>query len=71
MVPVSAGVAMGERPSVLAIAGVLVSLPAIVLVAASGSVRGKLDGLVAGLAFGVLFVGLAFDAHFRAIGTRN
>jgi len=64
VVPVAAGVAMGERPSVLAIAGVLVSLPAIVLVAASGSVRGKLgaglvDGLVAGLAFGVLFVGLA------------
>jgi len=46
---------------------VLVSLPAIVLVAASGSVRGKLgaapkgllDGLVAGLAFGILFIGLA------------
>ena len=64
VVPVAAGVAMGERPSVLAIAGVLVSLPAIVLVAASGSVRGKLgaglvDGLVAGLAFGILFIGLA------------
>ena len=64
VVPVAAGVAMGERPSVLAIAGVLVSLPAIVLVAASGSVRGKLgagllDGLVAGLAFGILFLGLA------------
>ena len=67
VVPVAAGVAMGERPSVLAIAGVLVSLPAIVLVAASGPVRGKLgaapkgllDGLVAGLAFGILFIGLA------------
>ncbi len=49
---------------ILAVAGVLVSLPAIVLVAASGSVRGKLgagllDGLAAGLAFGILFVGLA------------
>ena len=45
-------------------AGVLVSLPAIVLVAASGSVRGKLgaglfDGLAADLAFGILFIGLA------------
>src|SRR3984957_19542384 len=46
------------------VAGVLVALPAIVLVAASGSVRGKLgtglfDGLAAGLAFGILFIGLA------------
>jgi len=64
VVPVVAGVVMGERPSLLAVAGVAVALPAIVLVAASGSVRGKLgagltDGLVAGLAFGILFVGLA------------
>jgi len=64
VVPVAAGIALGEHPSVLAVAGVLVSLPAIVLVAASGSVRGKLggglvDGLAAGLAFGILFVGLA------------
>jgi drug/metabolite transporter (DMT)-like permease len=68
VVPVLAGVALGERPSLLAIGGVLVALPAIVLVAASGSVRGKLggklggglfDGLVAGLAFGILFIGLA------------
>ncbi len=64
VVPVTVGLALGERPSVLAAAGVLVALPAIVLVAASGSVRGRLgaglsDGLVAGLAFGVLFVGLA------------
>jgi drug/metabolite transporter (DMT)-like permease len=64
VVPVVAGVALGERPGLLAVAGVLVSLPAIVLVAASGSVRGKLgaglfDGLVAGVAFGILFIGLA------------
>jgi len=64
VVPVMAGIAMGERPSVLAVAGVLVALPAIALVAASGSVRGKLgagltDGLAAGLAFGILFIGLA------------
>ena len=64
VVPVLAGVALGERPSLLAVGGVLVALPAIVLVAASGSVRGKLgvglvDGLAAGLAFGILFVGLA------------
>jgi drug/metabolite transporter (DMT)-like permease len=65
IVPVIAGVALGERPSLLSVAGVLVALPAIVLVAASGSVRGKLapkgllDGLAAGLAFGILFIGLA------------
>jgi uncharacterized membrane protein len=64
VVPVVAGIAMGERPSVLAVAGVLVALPAIMLAAAGGSVRGKLaagltDGLIAGLAFGILFIGLA------------
>ena len=67
VVPVAAGVALGERPSLLSVAGVLVALPAIALVAASGSVRGKLgaapkgllDGLAAGLAFGILFIGLA------------
>ena len=64
VVPVAAGVGLGERPSLLSVAGVLVALPAIVLVAASGSVRGKLgagllDGLAAGLAFGILFIGLA------------
>jgi len=64
VVPVAAGVVLGERPGLLAVAGVLVALPAIVLVAASGSVRGKLgaglfDGLAAGLAFGILFIGLA------------
>jgi drug/metabolite transporter (DMT)-like permease len=63
-VPVTVGVALGERPTMLATAGVLVALPAIVLVAASGSVRGKLgagmtDGLIAGVAFGIMFIGLA------------
>jgi uncharacterized membrane protein len=63
VVPVLAGVALGERPSPLAIGGV-VALPAIGLVVTSGSVRGKLggglvDGLAAGLAFGILFIGLA------------
>jgi drug/metabolite transporter (DMT)-like permease len=64
VIPVVAGVALGERPSLLAVAGVLVAMPAIVLVAVSGSVSGKLgsglvDGLAAGLAFGILFIGLA------------
>ena len=67
-VPVAAGVAMGERPTVLALAGVLIALPAIVLVAASGSASGlasgmfgsgMLDGLAAGAAFGFMFISLA------------
>ena len=71
-VPVVAGVAMGERPTVLALAGVLVALPAIVLVAASGSASGLargmfgsglLDGLAAGAAFGFMFIGLAQAGH--------
>jgi drug/metabolite transporter (DMT)-like permease len=64
VVPVVAGIALGERPGLLALAGVGVSLPAIVLVAGSGSVRGKLsaglvEGIAAGVLFGVLFIGLA------------
>jgi drug/metabolite transporter (DMT)-like permease len=72
VVPVAAGVALGERPGPLVVAGVMVALPAIVLVAASGpasgwasgSVRGLLggglpEGVAAGLAFGILFIGLA------------
>ena len=67
--PVLAGVALGERPGLLAVAGVLAALPAIVLVAASGALRarlgrgllggGVLEGVGAGLAFGILFIGLA------------
>jgi drug/metabolite transporter (DMT)-like permease len=69
-VPVAAGIAMGERPTMLALAGVLVALPAIVLVAATGSVRGMFgsgmtDGLVAGAAFGVMFIGLAQAGQVR------
>jgi drug/metabolite transporter (DMT)-like permease len=68
VVPVAAGVALGERPGPLVVAGVLVALPAIVLVAASGPIRGSVRGLLggglpegvaAGLAFGILFIGLA------------
>ncbi|GIH15816.1 EamA family transporter [Rugosimonospora africana] len=62
--PVAAGIAMGERPPLPALVGIAVSLPAIVLVTTNG--RGKgiartalLDGLGAGAAFGVMFIGLA------------
>jgi drug/metabolite transporter (DMT)-like permease len=64
VVPVVAGIALGERPRLLTVAGVVVALPAVVLVAASGPARGKLgaglfDGLAAGVAYGILFIGLA------------
>jgi drug/metabolite transporter (DMT)-like permease len=52
----------------LSLAGVAVALPAIMLVAAAGSVRGRLaaglpEGLAAGVAFGILFIGLAQAGH--------
>jgi drug/metabolite transporter (DMT)-like permease len=73
--PVVVGVALGERPSPLAWAGVALALPAIWLVSRSGSriqsqpgdARGRtaelVDGLGAGLGFGFLFIalGLAGD----------
>jgi uncharacterized membrane protein len=66
VVPVLVGFGTGERPGWWAAAGVLVALPAIALVAASGdgSPRGSersglLDGLMAGAAFGLMFVALA------------
>jgi drug/metabolite transporter (DMT)-like permease len=65
VLPVLVGVALGERPGPVTIVGVVVALPAIALVATSGTAaRGMLrtaltDGLVAGVAFGILFVGLA------------
>ena len=65
VVPVVVGIALGERPGVWAVLGVFVALPAIALVAANGAIgRGILggavtDGLVAGAAFGLMFVALA------------
>jgi uncharacterized membrane protein len=66
VVPVVVGVALGERPSPLAMIGVVMALPAIALAAANGTsgsvtlkTAGVTDGLVAGAGFGVLFVALA------------
>lgn len=64
-VPVGAGLAMGERPSALALTGVVVALLAIVLVsreeAPAGAPRGPVTAavrtaLLAGVAFGLFFV---------------
>jgi drug/metabolite transporter (DMT)-like permease len=65
VLPVLVGVAFGERPSWLVWVGVLVALPGIWLVSREttpdrpASTRGALvDGAIAGVGFGVLFVAL-------------
>jgi drug/metabolite transporter (DMT)-like permease len=69
-VPLVAGLAAGERPGLVAWLGITAALPAIWLVArepastvaspATGSgAAGVLDGVLAGLGFGVLFAALA------------
>jgi drug/metabolite transporter (DMT)-like permease len=68
LVPVVVGIVTGERPDVSVWAGVLLALPAIWLVSREpgGSVDGApaggsgvVDGILAGLGFGVLFAALA------------
>jgi drug/metabolite transporter (DMT)-like permease len=53
MVPLLVGVLAGERPAVLAWVGIAAALPGIWLVS-----REPVDGLLAGLGFGVLFAAL-------------
>jgi drug/metabolite transporter (DMT)-like permease len=70
---VLAGLLLGERPTALALTGIVLALPAIVAVSASGATAaepgaegggrgrhgtGVIAGLVAGACFAVLFVGL-------------
>lgn len=64
LVPAIVGLAGGDRPSALAWIGIVLALPAIFLVAStpSAGVRdatGLLDGVLAGIGFGVGFAGLA------------
>jgi drug/metabolite transporter (DMT)-like permease len=65
LIPVVVGVLLGERPAVLVWLGILLALPAIWLVARepSGSgppaLGGAMDGALAGMGFGLLFVALA------------
>ena len=67
LLPVAVGLVTGDRPSALALAGIVVAFPAIALVsrvveedaAAQAAHRGGVvDGILAGLGFGVLFVAL-------------
>ncbi len=69
LVPVAAGVLLGERPSLVVWGGILAALPGIWLVArnpvpedVSGELHrgtGAVDGVLAGLGFGTLFAALA------------
>jgi drug/metabolite transporter (DMT)-like permease len=66
VLPVAIGVATGERPTSLAWIGIVVALPGIWLVsrepalddAPGGVAAGLLDGLLAGVGFGLLFAAL-------------
>lgn len=63
-IPVLVGLATGERPHALALAGVVLALGAIVLVSLTraedepGRSSGVVEGLLAGLGFALLFIGL-------------
>jgi drug/metabolite transporter (DMT)-like permease len=65
VIPVVVGVLLGERPTALVWLGILLALPAIWLVArepsgpSAASPGGVVDGTLAGLGFGFLFVALA------------
>jgi len=67
LVPLAVGLLAGERPDVLAWAGIAVALPGIWLVSRdepqdqapeAGGANGLLDGILAGVSFGVLFAAL-------------
>lgn len=64
VVPVLAGLALGERPSLLAALGMVLALPGIWFVSrqplgTTTSTSGWIDGVLAGVGFGSLFVLLA------------
>lgn len=74
VVPVVAGLLFGERPSAVTLAGVVLVVPAILLISSGSSsgegtrrrgglVEGAVDGLVAGIGFGLLFLGLGRAGH--------
>lgn len=64
LVPVAVGLSLGERPSLLALLGVALALPAIVLISRATedpaaevtTASGALDGAIGGVGFGLVFV---------------
>ncbi|MEI6385848.1 MAG: DMT family transporter [Spirochaetota bacterium] len=71
LLPALFGIATGERPSVLAVAGALLCIPAILFLSwqpGGGSDRQRsrrsiIDGLVAGAGFGCFFIALSRTGH--------
>lgn len=65
VLPVAVGALAGERPGLLALLGIALALPAVWLVASAPATDGAdaraglVEGVVAGLGFGLYFVGLA------------
>lgn len=65
LLPAIVGIASGERPSVAAVVGMVVALPAIWLVSRTRESNGGrlsaggVEGLLAGVGFALLFIGLA------------
>ena len=60
LIPVAVGLATGDRPSVVALTGVVFAFPAIALIArvsddSPAHRSGVLDGILAGVGFGLLF----------------
>lgn len=64
-IPVVAGLLLGDRPSPLTLAGVVLVVPAIWLISSAGRigrgglVEGAVEGILAGAGFGTLFLALA------------
>ena len=81
LVPLAAGVGGGERPSALGWVGIVLAVPGIWLVAredaSSGVTRaaGLLDGVLAGIGFGLLFAALgqvsADAGYWPLVGTQG
>lgn len=64
LIPVAVGLAIGERPSMLALIGIAAAFPAIWLISRRSDNDpshhgGIVDGVLAGIGFGVMFVALA------------
>jgi uncharacterized membrane protein len=63
LIPVAVGLVTGERPSVMTLAGVVLAFPAIALISrvsddSPAHRSGVLDGVLAGVGFGLLFASL-------------
>ncbi len=70
LLPMAFGMALGERPSTLAIAGALLCLPAVILLSSGGGGKGRpsvrsalIQGCLAGIGFGTFYIALSRTSH--------